>query len=238
MKQGLTKVPYMAIKFLCDYAKKLKVDVLCIDTLNSELKLYGFNGELFKTLRTDFGVAKNMEDLSRVESSFILQYLPSNRLHLTIMTKDLAAIEKELPKEMEAIFVSVFNDDGRYIMTTELVTGNLSVPVICDSMLGETYRRMMSLRGYPMLASNVNLMENVGFMELLETKADFGGGMIKVNEVPIFMTPGLVNVNKGDTVSINIYDIGTMLMIEFMVTKPKKKCIVKIYYLAHDLRHR
>lgn len=241
MNIGLHNIPYQDIKTLSDIGKLLKSTVVVIDTRSRSI--YGLSGEVFPTKKYNLGVMKTLEKSYKTEViDHIFDSIPVPVM--AIQQNHLSYIEKSMNATSSDVAILRCYEDNGIIFDTDFIYVDADresvYPVIYDinmPRIKTALEKGMAL--CTVVCKNMfldNTIESSEFGALMQTKSVYGGGFITVSNVRIFVTPNLLNINKGDIVDVSVYDSDGLYTIDFTVTKPKKKCKVHIIYQILKLK--
>lgn len=205
MKRSFTK----QFKQLLEIGKMFKTDFIYVTPLN----ILGLN--VVSNERMD----KNNHIIKRCGD-------PVFELYGLYFIKDLLLIEKDM-KDTKSEVMLVGMD---ILETPNVRISSCAVPpYLLETIYRFTDIVMDCNKRVP--SFQCNLMENEEFIRFLGYKSADGGMMMRFNTFLITLFPGLLNVNKGDIVYLEIYDEPhtNQFITKFIIDKPKKKIIYDVF---------
>ena len=200
------KISIQMFKTIVEVGKMMKSTFIVYDPENP-MRLYGFNGIGYEwNGETKLGCMKYLDQLEYIDM-FLRRPESKYPVHgFVCYVKDLYAASKLLDESNllnnnEIILIQrVYSDNANDITSIEVrVNGELAamIPTFKINKFKDIYNRLITNLN---TVNELDITEDDEMIQLLGTKAADGAQHLLYNNIPMYLTANMLNVNKGDRI--------------------------------------
>lgn len=200
------KISMQMFNTITEVGRMMKSTFIVYDPENVNMQLYGFNGTGYEwNGETKLGCMKYIDQIKYTDD-FLRKPKSKYPVHgFVCYVKDLYAANKLLdesnPNNNEITLIQrVYSNDVNEITSIDVKVNGVLVAMIPTFKLNkfkEIHNRLiMNLN----TVDEIDITEDSEMIQLLSTKAADGAQHLLYNNIPMYLTANMLNVNKGDRI--------------------------------------
>lgn len=181
---------------------------------------------LYLSTHNIYGLDINMSGIFK-----ICDINPLNIYNIVLSSQDITDLDKIYKKSKDVVYLKQ-NNMGITIECSGISIYSCEMPYNYKLQFNNNKNIISSVLTFPVIHLIDNMKENEEFVNILDSKAADGVGMVRIGKYYMTLFKGLIRVNKPDKVMLKIYNLDSVSFISNFIVDKKK------FNIYHYIRFR